>query len=244
MASSEHRRSASTHIVKRFPGVVALDDVSVEIAAGSLPCALRRERRRQEHARARSSPASTRRTPAGCSIFGKPVVSSAARARRSRPGSAMVHQELAFCENLSVAENLCLGVAAAVAGRSSIARRDAAPRRGDAGRHRRRHRRATAASASSSIGQQQMLQIAAAVGRGARIIVFDEPTSSLSQHEAEALYALIGRLRARGVTLHLREPPHGRRSSGCATRSRVLRDGRHVGHPADGGARPRRSWCR
>ena len=40
-----------------------------------------------------------------------------------------------------------------------------------------------------SIGQQQMLQIAAAVGRGARIIVFDEPTSSLSQHEAEALYA-------------------------------------------------------
>jgi ABC-type sugar transport system ATPase subunit len=49
-------------------------------------------------------------------------------------------------------------------------------------------------------GQQQMLQIATAVGIGAKVIVFDEPTSSLSQHEAEKLYELIGRLRDRGVT--------------------------------------------
>ena len=40
-----------------------------------------------------------------------------------------------------------------------------------------------------TVGQQQLLQIAAAVGRGARVIVFDEPTSSLSDHEAEQLYA-------------------------------------------------------
>src|SRR5699024_12334668 len=40
----------------------------------------------------------------------------------------------------------------------------------------------------------------AAVGGGARIIVFDEPTSSLSQAEAERLFALIERLKARGVT--------------------------------------------
>src|SRR5262249_14169050 len=49
-------------------------------------------------------------------------------------------------------------------------------------------------------GQQQMLQIASAVGRGARIIVFDEPTSSLSQHEALKLYELVRRLRQQGVT--------------------------------------------
>jgi ABC-type sugar transport system ATPase subunit len=45
-----------------------------------------------------------------------------------------------------------------------------------------------------------MLQIAAAVGTGARVIVFDEPTSSLSQHEADKLYELIARLRTQGVT--------------------------------------------
>ena len=42
-----------------------------------------------------------------------------------------------------------------------------------------------------AIGQRQMVQIAAAVGGGARIIVFDEPTSSLSQAEAQRLFALI-----------------------------------------------------
>ena len=60
-----------------------------------------------------------------------------------------------------------------------------------------------------TIGQQQMLQIAAAVGRGARIIVFDEPTSSLSQHEAEKLYALDRAAAGAGRDVHLRQPPDG-----------------------------------
>ena len=38
-----------------------------------------------------------------------------------------------------------------------------------------------------------MVQIAAAVGGGARVIIFDEPTSSLSQHETEHFYALLDR---------------------------------------------------
>ena len=75
--------------------------------------------------------------------------------------------------------------------------------------NRRRDRRA-AKVAELSIAQQQMLQIAAAVGRGARIIVFDEPTSSLSHHEAEALYRLIARLQRAGRDVHLRQPPDGR----------------------------------
>ena len=58
----------------------------------------------------------------------------------------------------------------------------------------------TRAVGSLTVGQQQMLQIASAIGQGARVIVFDEPTSSLSQHEAERLYSIIGRLRERGVT--------------------------------------------
>jgi ABC-type sugar transport system ATPase subunit len=76
-------------------------------------------------------------------------------------------------------------------------------------------------------GQQQMLQIASAVGTGARVIVFDEPTSSLSQHEAEKLYELIARLRAQGVTAiyvsHRMEEIF--RLCDAVT---VLRDGTHV----------------
>src|SRR4029453_18339754 len=79
-----------------------------------------------------------------------------------------------------------------------------------------------------TIGQQQMLQIAGAIGQGARLIIFDEPTSSLSQHEAERLYTLIDRLRERGVTCiyvsHRLEEIYRL----CDTIT-VLRDGRHVG---------------
>src|SRR5262249_53588336 len=78
-----------------------------------------------------------------------------------------------------------------------------------------------------TIAQQQMVQIAAAVGSGARIIVFDEPTSSLSETEVIRLYGLIDRLKAEGVTciyVSHRMPEVYRL---CDTIS-VLRDGRLV----------------
>jgi ABC-type sugar transport system ATPase subunit len=79
-----------------------------------------------------------------------------------------------------------------------------------------------------TIAQQQLVQIATAVCGGARIIVFDEPTSSLSQAEADRLYDLIEQLKARRVTciyVSHRMPEIYRL---CDTIS-VLRDGRHVG---------------
>ena len=87
---------------------------------------------------------------------------------------------------------------------------------------------------SLTIAQQQMVQIAMAVSGGARIIIFDEPTSSLSQVEADRLYDLIGRLKARGVAciyVSHRMPEVFRL---CDTVS-VLRDGQHVGTRAIAG---------
>ena len=87
-----------------------------------------------------------------------------------------------------------------------------------------------------------MVQIAAAVGSGARVIVFDEPTSSLSQDEADRLYALIGRLRERGVTciyVSHRMPEIFRL---CDTVT-VLRDGAPRRHAADQPRSTRRRWC-
>jgi len=79
-----------------------------------------------------------------------------------------------------------------------------------------------------TVSQQQMVQIAAAVGRGARVIIFDEPTSSLSQHEAESLFVLIRRLQSQGRHVHLRFPPHQGDFLLCDTIT-VLRDGRVAG---------------
>ncbi len=142
-----------------------------------------------------------------------------------RAGIGMVHQELCFCPNLTVAENLCLGNL---------------PRRwGFLSRNEMRGRaRAMLAEIGASIdvdlpisalstGQEQMVQIAGAVGTGARIIVMDEPTSSLASAETERLFELIDRLKARGVTLiyvsHRLEEIFR-----LCDRVTVLRDGQHV----------------
>jgi L-arabinose transport system ATP-binding protein len=80
---------------------------------------------------------------------------------------------------------------------------------------------------SLSIGQRQMVEIAKALSRDAKIIAFDEPTSSLSAREIDRLFKVIAELRARGkvilyVTHRLEEVFQ---VCDCAT---VLRDGRHV----------------
>ncbi|MFN8580674.1 MAG: sugar ABC transporter ATP-binding protein [Gemmatimonadaceae bacterium] len=218
-------------ITVRYPGVVALDGVSFDVAEGSV------------HAVCGEN-------GAGKSTLGKvlsgivvpddgEVQLGGATQRFTSPrdallaGVAMVHQELAFCENLSVAENLCLG---------------AIPRRGVMVRYREMHEVArrmmadlggearrldvTRPMRELSIAEQQMVQIAAAVGSGARYLVFDEPTSSLGEGEAERLYGLIGRLRDRGVTQLYVSHRMAEIYRLCDTIT-VLRDGRHVAtHPA------------
>jgi ABC-type sugar transport system ATPase subunit len=75
--------------------------------------------------------------------------------------------------------------------------------------------------------EQQLAQIATAVGEGAKVIVFDEPTSSLDQHDADRLYELIAELKSRGTTLLYvshRMPEIFR----LCDEITVLRDGRHV----------------
>jgi ABC-type sugar transport system ATPase subunit len=76
-------------------------------------------------------------------------------------------------------------------------------------------------------GQEQLLQIAAAVGTGARILVFDEPTSSLSAVESERLFALLADLKRRGFTVVYVSHRMEEIFRLCDTVT-VLRDGHHV----------------
>src|SRR5690606_12694002 len=158
-------------LTKRFPGVVALDAVSFEIGAGRCH-ALCGENGAGKSTLGRVLAGIHAPDAGELRIDGKPVrFGSPADARAA--GIAMVHQELAFCPNLSVAETLC---------------RVALPHRYGVVSGRELRRRATdmlAAIAaeidpdwhlgSLSVGQQQLVQIAGALGRGARILVFDEP---------------------------------------------------------------------
>ena len=211
------------HLSKRFPGVLALEDVSFTIASGTCH-ALCGENGAGKSTLGKILAGIHRPDGGRVIVEGQPVDFTGPQ-DALRAGIGIVHQELAFCDNLSVAENLCLGALPATAGfvsRPEMERRaramlDATGADIDV---RRQVRELT-------IGQQQVVQIAAAISSGARIIVFDEPTSSLSQHEAERLYELIDRLRARGVTSiyvsHRMEEIF--RLCDAVT---VLRDGRHV----------------
>jgi ribose transport system ATP-binding protein len=211
------------HVTKRFPGVVALQDVSVSIAAGSCH-ALCGENGAGKSTLGKILAGLYRVDEGSLRVFGQAVQFAGPQAALAA-GIGMVHQELLFCDNLSVAENLCLGTLPS--------------RRGFLSRPemvRRAEQMLAAIEAPLDVhrtvgeltaGQQQMLQIASAVGRGARIIVFDEPTSSLSQHEAVKLYELLGRLRAQGVTAIYVSHRMEEIFRLCDTVT-VLRDGRHV----------------
>ncbi|MHB0999106.1 MAG: sugar ABC transporter ATP-binding protein [Armatimonadota bacterium] len=184
------------NITKRFPGVLALSDVSIGIKEGSCHALV------GENGAGKSTLgkilAGIYKADSGRILVDGKQVSFNNPLDALNAGIGIVHQELAFCENLSVAENLCL---------------ESLPARGPFLSRKqmedRSHQLLSAIGADMNvtrqlgeltISQQQIVQIAAAVGRGAKVIIFDEPTSSLSQHETERLFALIKRLQSQGVT--------------------------------------------
>src|SRR5688572_20130887 len=184
-------------ITKRFPGVLALDGVSFGVERGGCHALM------GENGAGKST---LGKILAGVYVAdegeilldGKSIRAANPLAAR-KLGIAMVHQELAFCPNLTVAENLCLG--------------DLPARAGWLGRRRMRDQaRAMLEEIEADISvdvpigelstaQEQMVQIAAALGTRAQVIVMDEPTSSLSVRESDHLFALLAKLKQRGITV-------------------------------------------
>jgi ribose transport system ATP-binding protein len=141
-------------------------------------------------------------------------------------GIALIHQELNLSDNLDVAANIFLG---------------REPRRFGLIDGRRLHAEAVpylqrvglrvhpkTLVHRLSIGHQQLVEIAKALSTSARVLIMDEPTSSLTQHEAEQLFVLIGQLKAAGVSVIYISHRLGEVSR-VADRVIVLRDGQNAG---------------
>ena len=210
-------------VSKRFPGARALEAVSFDVAGGSCH-ALCGENGAGKSTLGKLLAGIYVPDAGEILVAGRPVHFDEPRDALAA-GIGIVHQELSFCENLSVAENLCLGD---LPRRGFLVSRPAMEQRArdmlDAIEATIDVRRLVG---DLTVAEQQVVQIAAAVGGGARVIIFDEPTSSLSQLEADHLYALLGRLRSRGTTcvyVSHRMPEIFRL---CDTIT-VLRDGKHV----------------
>ncbi len=211
------------NISKRFPGVLALDGVSFGVERGSCHALI------GENGAGKST---LGKILAG--VYTADAGDISIDAHRIRPadplsarklGISMVHQELAFCPNLSVAENLCLG---------NLPRRAGWLDRGRLRETARAMLREIEADidvdvpiATLSTGQEQLVQIAAAVATDASVIVMDEPTSSLSAHESEHLFKLLRQLKERNITVIYVSHRMEEIFRLCDTVT-VLRDGRHV----------------
>ncbi|MDB6024988.1 MAG: rbsA 1 [Verrucomicrobiales bacterium] len=211
------------NITKRFPGVLALDNVSFAVEQGSCHALI------GENGAGKSTVgkilAGVYSADEGEIRLKGNVIHPTNPLAARHLGIAMVHQELAFCPNLSVAENLCLG--------------DMPRRAGWVDRRKiQEQARAMLAEVGSNIdvdqlignlstGQEQMVQIAAALGTRAQVIVMDEPTSSLSAGESEHLFKLLADLKQRGITIIYVSHRMEEIFRLCDSIT-VLRDGRHV----------------
>jgi ABC-type sugar transport system ATPase subunit len=211
------------NISKRFPGVLALDGVTFGVERGTCHALI------GENGAGKSTLgkilAGVHRADAGeIRLDGQCVEPATPLAARGL-GISMVHQELAFCPNLTVAENLCLG---------DLPRRSGwldKRRLRDTARGMLREIEADidvdAPIATLSTGQEQLVQIAGAIAINAQIIIMDEPTSSLSAHESEHLFKLLRQLKERNITVIYVSHRMEEIFRLCDTVT-VLRDGRHV----------------
>jgi ABC-type sugar transport system ATPase subunit len=212
-----------TKICKKFPGVVALDDVSLNIAEGSCHALM------GENGAGKSTLgkiiAGIYKPDGGTVKLAGSEVHFSDPAEALNAGIGMVHQELLFCENLSVAENLSLGHTPHVGPFVDFrrVREEAVAALSRFGQDIDPNRRL----GDLPISRQQTVQIASALARGARVLIFDEPTSSLSHSESERLFEVIEQLKKDGVTCIYVSHRLNEVFRLCDTIT-VLKDGQHV----------------
>jgi ABC-type sugar transport system ATPase subunit len=185
-------------VTKRFPGVVALDSVSVEIARGELHAIV------GENGAGKST---LMKILSGVIpdfegevlLHERPVRFRGTR-DAERSGVSIIHQELNLVEQLSAAANIFLG--REIRSRFGLLDDSAMERATE-----KLFERLECAISPRQIvgtlrvGDQQLIEIAKALSLEAEILIMDEPTSALSETEVARLFRVIERLRERNVTI-------------------------------------------
>ncbi|MEX0710710.1 MAG: sugar ABC transporter ATP-binding protein [Pirellulales bacterium] len=211
-------------VTKRFPGVVALSDVSLDIPAGELHAIV------GENGAGKSTLMKLLAGVIGSFegellLRGRPVRFADTRAAEAA-GIGIIHQELNLVDELSAAANVFLGREK----RTRLGLLDnRAMERSAAELLEQLECRVVPSERVKTlrVGDQQLVEIAKALSRETEILIMDEPTSALTESEVARLFRVIERLRARGVTIlyisHKMDEVFR-----LADRITVLRDGRLV----------------
>ncbi len=210
-------------VTKRFPGVVALDAVDLVVRAGGVH-ALVGENGAGKSTLLKIVAGAYQPDGGSIALGGRPVSFSAPRDALS-VGITVIYQELSLVPQLSAEANIFLGMEPARYG--VLDRRAAASRAREALQSLGADFDPGAPAGELSIAEQQLVELARALARDARLIALDEPTAALSHLETARLFEQVRRLCARGIAVifvsHRLEEV--RRIADEVT---VLRDGRRV----------------
>jgi ribose transport system ATP-binding protein len=211
-------------IQKRFPGVLALNNVNLELKAGEVHALL------GENGAGKSTLIKVLggiyiAEEGEIYIEGKKVTINGVKAAQAN-GIAIIHQELVLVPYMTVAENIFLG---------------REPMSGGFVNHKQMIReaqelldandmniRADALVGSLTIAQQQMVEIVKAISYNSKILVMDEPTSSISDKEVDLLFETMRSLTAKGVGIIYISHKMSELEQIC-DRVTVMRDGEYVG---------------
>lgn len=186
------------NISKRFPGCKALDDVSIHLNEGELLSVV------GENGAGKSTLmkilAGVYTSDSGEIILNGQAVDIKAPRDALNLGISLIHQELSVAPDITVAENLFMGREPLKHG-FFIDRKKLMDESKKVLDMVEAPFRAEQYPREFSIAEQQVMEIAKAVGQNSRILIMDEPTASLSQHEMESLFNLIKRLKQKKISI-------------------------------------------
>ncbi|HEY5812414.1 MAG TPA: sugar ABC transporter ATP-binding protein, partial [Terrimicrobiaceae bacterium] len=185
------------NITKKYPGVVALNDVSLDVVKGEAHALV------GENGAGKSTLIKTC-TGAVVPDNGKIIVegrefSSLTPTSSEENGIAVIYQEFNLVGELSVAENIFLGRAIRkgiiIDKKAMVRESEAIFKQFDIDID------PNELVSNLTVGYQQLVEIAKAISQKANILIMDEPSAPLTQAEAEQLYKMVEKLKASGVTI-------------------------------------------
>ncbi len=213
-----------TGVTKRFPGVLALNEVSADFLPGECHALM------GENGAGKSTLgkllAGLYQPDVGKICLNGQICHFNGPLDAQKAGIGIVHQELLFCENMSVSENLSLGNIPTKFGQVSFSTMK--KRALDWLELIGAKVNPDTLVGNLPIAQRQLVQIAGALGSGAKVLIFDEPTSSLGLEETHRLLEIISKLKSDGVTCIYVSHRLDEVFEIC-NRATVLRDGKLVG---------------
>ncbi|SDQ58397.1 putative multiple sugar transport system ATP-binding protein [Microbacterium sp. cf332] len=185
-------------ITKRFPGVIALADVSLTVQAGEIHAICGENGAGKSTLMKVLSGVYPYGTYEGDIVFDGQTVQFRDIRASEDAGIAIIHQELALIPELSIAENIFIGNEISRFGRIDW----------DASRARARellqrvglHDDPATPIKQLGVGKQQLVEIAKALSKNVKLLILDEPTAALNENDSQHLLGLITDLRDRGVT--------------------------------------------